>query len=259
MWFPDTQGSKSGSAPCWIVVKNDSVAVVLGEAVVDLWKTEAEVSLEGLKNLVVLANGSGLWLNVDKFANVGEGVGVENDDGLGVVVLETTEAEVNPPNSVLGDFCKVVVGKVGTVGTCWSKRGLTGSNWEVTASGGGSVGVSCWAVSCCCWVKTAEKRLAGGCGGNWAGAVNKFWPGNWLKRAKLEDDVVAVDTGGGPWAKNPEGGTCLVRIKGGNSLICNVAGDCLPVWSTTTDLAWSALTNCRWRLWRTLTGVAIGS
>ena len=78
---------------------------------------------------MVLANGSGLWLNVDKFANVGEGVGVENDDGLGVVVLETTEAEVNPPKSVLGtDFCNVVEGKVGTVGNCWSKRGRTGSN-----------------------------------------------------------------------------------------------------------------------------------
>ena len=73
----------------------------------------------------MLANGSGLWLNVD---NVGEGVGVENDDGLGVVVLETTEAEVNPPKSVLGDFCNVVEGKVGTVGICWSKRGRTGSN-----------------------------------------------------------------------------------------------------------------------------------
>ena len=80
---------------------------------------------------MVLANGSGLWLNVDKFANVGEGVGgVENDAGLGVVVLEITDAEVNPPKSVLGDFCNVdEVGKVGTVGICWSKRGgRTGSN-----------------------------------------------------------------------------------------------------------------------------------
>ena len=82
---------------------------------------------------MVLANGSGLWLNVDKFANVGEGVGgVENDAGLGVVVLEITDAEVNPPKSVLGDsrdFCNVVEGKVGTVGICWSNRGgRTGSN-----------------------------------------------------------------------------------------------------------------------------------
>ena len=181
-----------------------------------LWKTEGEVSLEGLRNLVVLANEvAGLWLEkVDgRAANVGTGVDTVEVVLLVVLaVLELEAADVKPPKSVLGVSWNPVV-EVGTVGTvgisrvisrfcgiCKSTRGLSGPNWEVTANAGRSVGVSC-CVSC--WVKTGVNRLAlwatgtgGGCGKAAAEAVNKFWlfVRNWLKRAKLEADV----DGGGP-------------------------------------------------------------
>ena len=189
-----------------------------------LWKTEGEVSLEGLRNLVVLANEvAGLWLEkVDgRAANVGTGVDTVEVVLLVVLaVLELEAADVKPPKSVLGVSWNPVV-EVGTVGLtvgisrvisrfcgiCKSTRGLSGPNWEVTANAGGSVGVSC-CVSCCvsCWVKTGENRLApwatgtgGACGKAAAWAVNKFWlfVRNWLKRAKLEADV----DGGGPAKK----------------------------------------------------------
>ena len=77
-----------------------------------LWKTEAEVSLEGLKNLEVLVNGTdGLWLeNVDNVAKVGTGV-----DKVEVVLLVVVvDLEVaNAPKRVRGVFVNVDVAKVG--------------------------------------------------------------------------------------------------------------------------------------------------
>ena len=83
----------------------------------------------------MLANGrAGLWLEkVDRAAKVGAGVDTVDVVLLVVVDLELEETDVKPPNNVLGDFWKVVEGKVGTAGISRVKlfestRGRRGSS-----------------------------------------------------------------------------------------------------------------------------------